>query len=114
MANQATMVPIELPNGSLIYAKVAAGPKTGLASREQLVADHELSLPKHKIDGIMKSIEGMAGAMAELIEKVAPHEATVEFGIEIGSDSGGLTALLVKGTAKADLKVSLTWKRNDQ
>ncbi|VVJ18360.1 Uncharacterised protein [Amycolatopsis camponoti] len=42
--------------------------------------------------------------------KVKPAKVGVEFGCEIGVESGQLTAILVKGTAKANVKVTLEWK----
>jgi hypothetical protein len=41
---------------------------------------------------------------------VQPSKATVEFGIELGIEPGKLTALLVQGTSKANLKINLEWR----
>jgi hypothetical protein len=44
---------------------------------------------------------------------VRPDRGTVEFGIDVGVESGALTALVVKGTGTATLKVTLEWERSD-
>jgi len=36
----------------------------------------------------------------------------VEFGLEVALESGQLTAVLVKGSAKANLKITLEWASN--
>ena len=47
--------------------------------------------------------------MLTTLQKVKPRAASVEFGLEIGIESGQLTALLVKGTGTANLKITLEW-----
>ena len=42
-------------------------------------------------------------------QKVKPRKASVELGLEVGLESGHLTALLVKGTGTANLKLTLEW-----
>lgn len=36
----------------------------------------------------------------------------MEFGLEVALESGQLTAVLVKGSAKANLKITLEWASN--
>jgi hypothetical protein len=55
-------------------------------------------------------ITGIATKLQSAIASVRPQEATLEFGIEAGIEAGKLTALLVQGTTKANVKVSLKWK----
>jgi hypothetical protein len=58
---------------------------------------------------VTDAIEGIANAMVTTLKKVKPRRASVEFGLEIGAESGQLTALLVKGTGTANLKITLEW-----
>jgi hypothetical protein len=55
------------------------------------------------------SVESLARSVAEVIQKVSPTKATAEFSVEIALESGKLTALLVKGSGKANLKITLEW-----
>lgn len=55
----------------------------------------------------MQTIEGFAETLQQSLSKLKPQKATVEFGIEIGAESGQLTTLIVKGTGSANLKVTL-------
>jgi hypothetical protein len=43
--------------------------------------------------------------------KVAPTKPSVEFAIEVGLESGKLTALWVKGTGTANLKIAMEWSK---
>lgn len=58
---------------------------------------------------VTDTVEGLAKVMIGTLKKVKPRAATVEFGLQIGVESGKLTALLVKGTGSANLKITLEW-----
>lgn len=58
---------------------------------------------------VTDTVESLARAMIGTLKKVKPRTATVEFGLQIGVESGKLTALLVKGTGNANLKITLEW-----
>jgi hypothetical protein len=60
------------------------------------------------------SIGAIADAVTGAITRVAPDEAEVEFGVDVGVESGQLTSLLVKGTGNATLKVRLLWKKDQE
>jgi Trypsin-co-occurring domain 1 len=64
-----------------------------------------------KFDGVTKSIEAVADRMTAAFDRVKPDRASVEFGIDIGVESGTLTGLVVKGTGNATLTVTLEWQR---
>jgi hypothetical protein len=62
--------------------------------------------------GVIDSVQSISAAMGKAIEKARPDKASVEFGVDVGVESGGLTALLVKGTGSATLTVTLEWETN--
>ncbi len=64
-----------------------------------------------QLEDVGDSIGAIAAAMSAAIARVAPDEAEVEFGVDVGLESGQLTSLLVKGTGNATLKVRLLWKK---
>ncbi|MEV7046186.1 CU044_2847 family protein [Amycolatopsis sp. NPDC051061] len=55
-------------------------------------------------------IDAVVGGM----RKIKPAKVAVEFGCEVGLESSQLTAMLIKGSAKANLKVTLEWKPGEQ
>jgi hypothetical protein len=101
METRTELVPVHLPNGAVVCVEVRA---TG--SPEQQVSGGYTNLD---LDKVRHAIEGIASLIVSAFEKVRPRKASAEFGIEIGMETSGLTALLVKGTGKANLKVTLEW-----
>ena len=66
------------------------------------------------LDDFTGSLRAITQTVSEAIEhgldKVRPKKITVEFGCEVGVESGHLTAVLVKGSAKANIKVVAEWE----
>ena len=60
---------------------------------------------------VTDAIEAIAVSVVESFRKIKPHKAGVEFGLEIAVESGQLTTLLVKGSGKANLKITLEWSQ---
>ena len=58
------------------------------------------------------SIEAIAITFRDSLAKIKPRKATVEFGVEIAIESGQLTALICKGSGKANLTISLEWSED--
>ncbi|MEO0840006.1 MAG: CU044_2847 family protein [Cyanobacteria bacterium J06643_5] len=100
MDDQAEKIPVKLPNGTIIKVEVT---ETG---RED-VAEDTLDFA-----GVTNALEGITQAVFGTLEKVKPNKATVKFGMEISVDSGALTAVIVKGSGKANLEISLEWDKN--
>ncbi|NER99250.1 MAG: hypothetical protein F6J86_36415, partial [Symploca sp. SIO1B1] len=57
------------------------------------------------------AIEGIADTLKQSLEKIQPTKASVEFGLEFGYESGQITAMIVKGGSKANLKITLEWQK---
>jgi hypothetical protein len=60
-------------------------------------------------ENVTKPIQKIAHELAKIIEDVQPDKAIVSLGFEVATSEGQLTALLVKGTASANLAVTLEW-----
>jgi hypothetical protein len=88
--------------GPIIQIEVA-----GPVDRERDVSALDRVLP---FDGIVDSVAAVASAMTEALRRASPEEAEVQFGVDVGVESGNLTSLLVKGTGMATLSVRLLWK----
>lgn len=54
-------------------------------------------------------IEGIAKSLVATLQKAKPRKASVEFGLEFAVESGKLTAVVVKGSSTANLKITLEW-----
>jgi Trypsin-co-occurring domain 1 len=107
-------VPVQLPNGAIVKFEVT---NTGRADvgfdlkQFQPVADLILVPRGYANEGVVQMI-------AAPIQKVRPKKATVKFGMEMAlvrrtgcaNESGQLTAVIVKGSGKANLEITLEWE----
>lgn len=95
-------VPVQLPNGAIVKVEVA---QTG---REDVGFDVK------QFEPIADAIEGVVQMIAVPIQRVKPKKATVKFGMELAIESGQLTAIIVKGSGKANLEITLEWEQQDK
>jgi hypothetical protein len=119
MEQSLVIVPVKLPDGTTFKVEATnypGGQKTAVSEKdvagEQGSATDEVDvaggLPRN-FDDVGATVEKIASAVLATMKKVQPKKGKVEFGLEIGLESGSLTALLVKGTGKANLKITLEW-----
>ena len=92
-------IPVELPNGTIIKVEVA---QTG---RE------DVAFKTFSFTQITEALEGIVGAITETLQKVQPTKAAVKFGMEMAVEAGQLTALIAKGSGKANLEITLEWSK---
>src|ERR1700679_3886992 len=104
MADKTEIIRVKLPNGSVARMEGTVL-DTGAPSEEE----RRIALDEHSFDGVLDIVEGMAGAVWNTLEKIAPDKASVEFGFEVGLENGQITGLFVKGSGKGNLKITLEW-----
>ncbi|RXS81509.1 hypothetical protein EST92_15820 [Streptomyces sp. TM32] len=67
-----------------------------------------------RVEGLREVIGGVAASVREATDRVAPHETSVTFGVELSAKPGRAVALLADGGTKSNLSITLTWRREDQ
>lgn len=102
MTVRTDVLPIQLEDGDGFLAQV-----TMLGGEEDVAA----FTGGFSLDNVTKSIEKISTALAKTVKKVKPDKASIEFGIEIATQEGQLTALLVQGSATANLTIRLEWEK---
>lgn len=60
---------------------------------------------------VAETLSGIADALKSAVATAKPHTMTVELGLELAVKSGKLTGMLIEGSGKAALKVTLGWER---
>ncbi len=98
MVSNIKTVPVQMADGTTVHIEVT--PMGG---------DEDIALKAITFDGVRKSMLAIAHEIGEVLAEVRPKKASVEFGLEVGLESGQLTALLVKGTGTATMKITLEW-----
>lgn len=82
---------------------------TVLVEARALGGEQEVSGTLFDFQNVADTIEAITESIATTIQKVQPKKATVEFGVEVAVKSGKLTALIVEGEGKGNLKITLEW-----
>lgn len=96
--SRSDIVPVQLPNGAIVKVEVSS------MGREDVGFDVKQFQP------VADAIEGIVQMIAAPIQKVKPKKATVKFGMELALESGQLTAVIVKGSGKGNLEITLEWE----
>lgn len=82
---------------------------TVMVEARGLGGEQDVSRQLLDFEGVTDAIEALTVAIATTINKVKPDRATVELGLDIAVKSGKLTALLVEGSGKGNIKITLQW-----
>jgi|ERR1022692_2184125 hypothetical protein len=99
-------VPVDGGGRLLVQAsddEVPGGLELAAVRPGQIVARAQESL-----EAALDQIRPAIGAVVRQLAAMSPDEATVEFGILLGAETG---AVVAKGTAEVHFAVTLTWKR---
>jgi Trypsin-co-occurring domain 1 len=92
---------------------VQAGDRTVYVEVVPLDDEEEITARLFALEDFTGSIATVTHAVLDGVSaglrKVRPNKVTLEFGCEVGVESGKLTTVLVKGTAKANVKVTMEW-----
>lgn len=95
-------VQIKMSDDSLIYIEVT---KIG----DQPVSSNKDVKLKDVTDQIAKIGKDLAQSIKSISEDLKPDEVGLEVGLDVAVESGRLTSVLVKGTSKANFKISMKW-----
>jgi len=99
------------PNSRVVQVKLAHSEAT-IAIEATVAGDQRVAIPSQfSFDAIGETLESLAKELGHTIESVKPSKAAIKFGLEVAVESGKLTALLVKGSGKANLEITLEWSK---
>ncbi|MBD2521050.1 CU044_2847 family protein [Nostoc sp. FACHB-133] len=101
MADRTKIISFELSDGKIIKVEVTP-------IGEQPVSD-ETRVFKQATEIIKSIAEDVAVTLKDISETVKPDKFSVKLGLQIGVESGQLTALIVKGTGTANLEITMEW-----
>lgn len=105
MANERRVQSVSLLDGSAaVLFEVEEIGASGDGSREVEVARDHFSM-----EDICSAVRSVAHAVAGGLSGIGAKKTVLEFGVEIGAESGHLTAFIVKGSGKASLRITVEW-----
>lgn len=76
------------------------------------VGEQQIASPVLPFKAATAAVKGIAGELSEMIQAAQPTKASVTFGIEFAVKEGQLTALLLGGSGKGNLQITLEWERS--
>ena len=76
---------------------------------EQDISDTKMVMEYEKFS---MSVEKIASQTIEPLKKLKAKKVTLKMGLALGLESGALTAMLVKGTGKANMEVIIEWEND--
>lgn len=91
---------VSLKDGSTFYIEV-----------ESEVGFEDVSMDKVNFTEACKNIKQIGSEIYEVLKELAPQKGSVEFGVELGVESGKLISILVNGSGKATLNIKLEWEK---
>ena len=95
------IIPLRLSDGETIKVEVTQIGEQQVSSETRIFK---------KATGIIKSVANdVAETLKEVDKTVKTDKFSVTFGLEVAVESGELTALIVKGTGKANLEITMEW-----
>lgn len=111
MKDKVKFVPVQLENGVTIKVEASSFDEfideSGGGTGE--VVQGEVSAVLDHLKDVKDAIEGISQTVKSSLDKAKPSKAIIQFGIELGYESGQLTAMIVKGQGKANLNITLEW-----
>ncbi|MEV0943659.1 CU044_2847 family protein [Micromonospora wenchangensis] len=93
------LIQIELPDGQLAWAMIENDGVRDVAFGQRLLS----------LSGLSETLTAVATNVRRGVAAVQPDEVAVEFGLDLEFGGAGLVAALAGTSAKAALKVTLTW-----
>ncbi|GHO77431.1 hypothetical protein KSD_52020 [Ktedonobacter sp. SOSP1-85] len=102
------LIPVRLDDETIIYIE-AMPLNGGILGEERYISDPGLP----SFEQVVKTVKGISQALVNVWSEVKPSKASAEFGLEVGYEPGAISALLVKGSGKANLKITLEWERQE-
>jgi len=94
----------QLSDGSIIHIQA-----TPLGGAERIADLGPISFTE-----VTDTVKHLSGAMLAILKEIKPRSGSLEFGVQVGVQSGKLTTLIVQGTATANLKITLNWGELEQ
>lgn len=103
--SRSQFMPVQLDDGTII--RIEATPTDDTEQGEGYIA----SVGVPSFDQFTETVKSMAKSITRIWSEVQPSKASVEFSVEVGFETGQLTAWLVKGSSKGHLTITMEWEK---
>ena len=94
---------VTLPDGQVIFARVA-----GSGEPRDIAFDRTRAL---LLDDLQHTVRAVVDNLHLALQRHAPDETSVEFGLELAVRSGKVLSVLAEAGATASIKIQLSWRQ---
>lgn len=98
METSKRIIPVELSNGTTIYIEAT------------LLGEQQIAFQGKPFKEVTDTIKAIASELTDTLKELQPSKASVKFGLEIGIQSGQMTTLIVQGSSKGNIEITLEWE----
>jgi hypothetical protein len=98
METSKRIIPVELADGTTIYLEAT------------LLGEQQIALQGRPFREVTDTIKAVASELTDTLKVLQPNKATIKFGLEIGIQSGQITTLIVQGSSKGNIEITLEWE----
>lgn len=95
-------IPVQLSDNTICFFEVE--PASG---RQAVSAEDKV----FNFSSIRSQVQKVSEEFIAVFNQLNVKKTSLEFGIELSVESGQLTSIIVKGSGKANLKVTLEWEK---
>ena len=95
---QTKVIPLKLEDGLVVYVESTVLP-----------GDKDVAFSALPFDDFTKVIGKVTTSILNALKKVSPDKTNIELGFQVSVKSGKLSSVLVQGSGKANIKVTLEW-----
>lgn len=74
-----------------------------------LDVDHPVAGRSADLGSVLDGVKGFAKRLSDASADFTADKVTVEFGCEVGLETGGLVAIVGKASGKSSMKITLEW-----
>jgi hypothetical protein len=67
----------------------------------------DVAFKEFPFEEVVKPIKAIANAIDDMLEGAKIDKAIIKFGLEVAIESGSLTAMIVKGSSKGNLEITI-------
>jgi len=100
---ESEFIQIRLSDGSICHVEID---RQFISGREKVSTNEKI----FDFELVKNQIQKISEEFREIFSKVKPTKTTLEFGIELSVEAGQLTSIIVKGSGKSNLKITLEWE----
>ncbi len=101
MDSQTTIIQVELSDGTVVNVEATSIGEVPVAYQ---------SLPFKEVKTLIKNItHEIAETLQSVKQETQADKLSIKLGLEVAIESGQLTALIVKGSSKANFELTLEW-----